>query len=155
MDTKKDLIKTTIRQLLRITSKYSRIEKLPIHVNGDVEITTREVHTIQAIGEKNHMSVTDVASHFGVTKSAASQIVGRLTKKGFLKKAQSPHSNKELQLSLTELGWLAFRAHERFHGEDMNTLINRLDAYPMQQIAILSVLLDAIGAIMDERLDEE
>jgi hypothetical protein len=37
----------------------------------------------------------------------------------------------------------------------MKTLINRLDAYPMQQIATLSVLLDAIGAIMDERLGKE
>jgi DNA-binding MarR family transcriptional regulator len=155
MDTKEDLIKTAIRQLLRIASKYARIEKLPIPVDDGVEITTREAHTIQAIGERKQMSVTDVATHFGVTKSAASQIIARLEKKGFLEKKQVPHNNKELHLSLTELGWRAFRAHEHFHGKDMADLISHLEVYPLQQIATLSVLLEAIGTIMDDRLGDQ
>ena len=155
MDTKKDLIKSTIRQLLRISTKYSRIESMPIHVNDNIEISTREAHVIQAIGERKQISVTDLASHFGVTKSASSQIVAKLAGKGFLEKAQSPHSNKELELTLTDLGWQAFRAHERFHGKDMEALIKHLDAYPMQQIATLSVLLDAIDGKMNERLGEK
>ena len=152
MDTKKDLIRTAIRQLLRIANKYGRIERLPIQVEDGVVITTREVHTIQAIGERDEMSVTDVAAHFGVTKSAASQIISRLEKKGFLEKMQLPHNNKELRLSLTDLGWRAFEAHERFHGKDFAKLVSHLEAYPMQQIATLSVLLEAIGTIMDDRL---
>ncbi len=155
MDTKKDLIKSTIRQLLKISTKYSRIESMPIQVNDGMAITTREAHVIQAIGEKKQMSVTDLAGHFGVTKSASSQIVTKLADKGYLQKSQAPHSNKELVLSLTELGWQAFRAHERFHGKDMEALIKHLDAYPMQQIATLSVLLEAIHATMNERLGEK
>jgi len=155
MGTKENQIRAAIRQLLRIANKYSRIEKLPIRVDENLEITTREVHTIQVIGEREQMSVTDVAAHFGVTKSAASQMVARLEKKGFLNKAQAPHSNKELHLSLTNLGWRAFHAHERVHGEDMADLIGRLEAYPLRQIAILSVLLEAISTVMDERLGEE
>lgn len=155
MNTKKDLIKSTIRQLLKISTKYSRIESMPIQVNHDMEITTREAHVIQAIGERKQMSVTDLACHFGVTKSASSQIVAKLAGKGFLEKAQAPHSNKELELSLTDLGWQAFHAHERFHGRDMEALIKHLDAYPMQQIATLSVLLDAIDGKMNERLGEK
>lgn len=154
MDTKEDLIKAAIRQLLRIANKYARVEKLPIHVDDGVEITTREVHTIQAIGERKQVSVTDVATHFGVTKSAASQIIGRLEKRSFVKKQQLPDNNKELDLTLTDLGWKAFQAHERFHGKDMASLINLLEAYPLQQIATLSVLLEAIGLVMDERLGE-
>lgn len=155
MDTKEDLIKAAIHQLLRIANKYARIEKLPIHVDEDLDITTREVHTIQAVGERKQMSVTDVATHFGVTKSAASQLVARLERKGLLAKTQAHHNNKELHLSLTESGWKAFLAHERFHGKDLAVLIGRLRAYPLQQIATLSVLLEAIGAVMDERLGEE
>ncbi len=154
VETNEDFIKATIRQLLRFANKYSRIEKLPIPVDDDLEITTKEAHTIQAIGERKQMSVTDVANHFGVTKSAASQMVTRLENKGFLSKTQAPHSNKELDLSLTDLGWRAFRAHERCHGEDMAGLVKRLEAYPLQQVAILSVLLEAIDAVMDERLGE-
>ncbi|QHI70857.1 MarR family transcriptional regulator [Tichowtungia aerotolerans] len=154
MDSKEELAKTAIRQLLRIANRYARIEKMPISIGDGMEITTREVHTIQAVGEREQMCVTDVAAHFGVTKSAASQLIAKLEKKGFVEKMPLPGNNKELQLSLTEMGWQAFRAHETFHGKDLKRLIDLLGAYPLQQIATLSVMLEAIGSIMDERLGE-
>lgn len=155
METKEELIKATIRQLLRIAGKYSRIEQLPIPVDEGLEITTAEAHTIQAIGEVEQMRVLDLATRFGITKSAASQMVGKLIMKGFLDKKQSPYSNKEFQLFLTELGWRAFHAHERFHGKDMAELLNRLSAFSLSQIATISVLLEAIGGVMTERLSEQ
>lgn len=155
MEAKEDLIKSVIRELLRVSKKYQRIEKLPIRVSEGVEITTQEAHTIQAVGEQEKMSVTDVALHFGVTKSAASQIVTKLAKKGFLRKGQAPDNNKELQLTLTELGWQAFHAHEQFHGEDLAYLMERLSVFPLQQIAILSVMLEVISSLMGARLGTE
>ena len=152
MEAKEELIVSAIRELLRISKKYQRIEKMPIRVSEGVEITTQEAHTIRAIGEQVNLSVTDVALHFGVTKSAASQIVARLAKKGFLLKGQALDNNKELQLSLTELGWQAFHAHEQFHGEDLDYLIERLSVFPLQQIAVLSVMLEAISSVMAARL---
>ena len=154
METKEELAKSTIRQILRIAKKYSLIEELPISVDENVEVSTAEAHTIQAVGEGEQMRVMDVATYLGVTKSAASQMVAKLIKKGFLDKKQSPHNNKEFQLSLTELGWLAFHAHERFHGKDMADLVNRLSAFSLSQIATISVLLEAIGSVMDQRLSK-
>ncbi|QTA89119.1 MarR family winged helix-turn-helix transcriptional regulator [Desulfonema magnum] len=155
METKEDLIKVIIRQLLRVLNKYSRVEELPIRVDEDVEITTREIHTIQAIGENEHINITGVAAHFGVTKSAASQIVRKLADKGFVKKEYAAYSNKELQLSLTKLGWLAFHAHDRFHGKDMGRIIERLSVFSLSQIATISVLLDVIENVMNERLSQK
>ena len=155
METKEELIKSTIRQLLRIAKKYSSIEGLPVPVDGDIEITTAEAHTIQAVGEGEQVRVLDIATQFGISKSAASQMVAKLIKKGFLDKRQSPHNSKEFPLSLTELGWQAFHAHERFHGKDLSELLNRLSAFSLSQIATISVLLEAIGDIMDERLSEK
>lgn len=155
METKEELIKSTIRQLLRVARKYARIEELPIPVDEDLEITTAEAHTIQAIGEGEQMRVLDIAMNFGISKSAASQMVAKLTRKGFVEKRQSPYNSKEFPLSLTELGWRAFRAHERFHGKDLADLLNRLNAFSLSQIATISVLLEAIGNVMDERLSEK
>lgn len=153
METKEELIRSVVLELLRVANKYSQIEMLPIDVEGGLEITTREVHTIQAIGEREAMSVTDVATHFGVTTSAASQVVTKLAKKGFLEKRQAPRSNKEVHLFLTRAGWRAFRAHECFHGEDMRRLAAHLSVYPLQQIATLWVLLEVFETVMDERLE--
>jgi DNA-binding MarR family transcriptional regulator len=134
---------------------YSRIEEMPIPVDEGMEVTTREAHTIQAVGEHERMSVTQLAAHFGVTKSGASQMVSKLVKRGFLVKKQSAHSNKEYELTLTPLGWKAFNAHEHFHGKDMADLVERLSPFSLSQIATLSVLLEALGNVMDQRLSEE
>jgi DNA-binding MarR family transcriptional regulator len=155
METKDELIKGTIRQLLRVSKKYARIEGLPIPVRGDVSITTAEAHTIQIVGEGEQVRVLDLATQFGISKSAASQMVARLIKKGFVEKQQSIHNSKEFPLSLTELGWEAFRAHEQFHGKDFAALVNRLSAFSLPQIATLSVMLETIGSVMDERLSEK
>lgn len=154
MENKTDLIKITIRELLRVSTLYQRIEEMPIPLDSQTEVSTREAHTIQAIGENRKMSVTQVADHFGITKSGASQMVKKLTQKGFLLKRQATHSNKEFELSLTPLGWKAFEAHERHHGEDYNKLINVLEPFSISQIATLSVLLESLGAIMENRISK-
>jgi DNA-binding MarR family transcriptional regulator len=153
METKEDLIVSMTHKLMRVFNKRSRIEELRIRFGEGVELTPKEIHTVQAIGENKQINVTNLADHFGVTKSAASQIVAKLAEKGFVQKRHPAHSNKELELSLTELGWRAFQAHERFHGKHFAELVNRLSAFSLAQIATTSVVLDVIENIMEERLD--
>ncbi|MBB4267008.1 MarR family winged helix-turn-helix transcriptional regulator [Roseospira visakhapatnamensis] len=153
-DSKDDLVKTTVRQLMRVAHRVARVEDLPIRVHDDLEITTKEAHTIEAVGERPGLSVTDVATTFGITKSAASQMVTKLVAKGFLTKVRAPHSNKEWELGLTPLGWTAFRAHESAHGRDFARLVDHLNSFSLSQIATLTVLLEAIGGIMEDRLGE-
>lgn len=153
-DSKEDLVKSTVWQLVRVANRFARVEELPIRIDEDLAITTKEAHTIEAIGDRPGLSVTDVATTFGITKSAASQMVTKLAAKGFLTKVRAPHSNKEWQLGLTPLGWRAFHAHEQAHGQDFARLVDHLSGFSLSQIATLTVLLEAVGGIMDERLGE-
>ena len=154
METKEDLIKALAVHLMRICNVHSRIEGHLIRFDEGVEMTPREIHTIQAIGKHKQMSVTDVAVYFRVTKAAASQMVARLAEKGFVTKEYGPESHKELRLSLTELGWRAFHTHERFHGEHITDLVNRLGAFTLPQVATTSALLEVIESVLEDRLAE-
>jgi DNA-binding MarR family transcriptional regulator len=154
METKEDLINAVALQLMRIFNMHSRIEEHLIRFDEGLEMTPKEIHTIQAIGEHKQMNVTDVATYFRVTKAAASQMVARLADKGFVRKEYVPHSRKELQLSLTKSGWRAFHAHERFHGKHMADLTGRLGAFTLSHIATTSALLDVIESVLEERLGE-
>ena len=154
MDNKEDLITATIRDLIRIARLFRRVEEMSIPVTNDFSVTTREAHTVQAIGDQEPLSITQLATHFGITKSAASQMVSKLVKRGFVVKQQASHSNKEYELFLTFLGREVFDAHERFHGKEMDRLVSRLSAFSLSQIATLSVLLEALGSAMNNRLDE-
>lgn len=152
METKEDLILAITRQLMRILNKHSQIEGHTIRFAEGVEMSPKEIHTIQAIGEHEQINITGAAAHFGITKSAASQMVTRLVEKGFVEKGRAAHSGKELQLTLTESGWRAFHAHERLHAAHIADVVNRLSAFTLSQVATTSALLEVIESVMDDRL---
>lgn len=120
----------------------------------DVELTPREIHVLQMIGEHHNMSVTELAAVASVTKSAASQMAAKLEKRGFLLKSFSGDNNKELRLSLTPLGTKAFHAHRRIHGRHMAEVIRRLGSFSLPQIAATSCMLEVIEAVVSERLEQ-
>ena len=155
METKEDLIGAMSRTLMRIINKHSCLEARPIRFGDDLEVTHREIHAIQAIGEHARINITDLGRHFGVTKSAASQMVAKLAEKGLVEKEPAAHSNKEYQLSLTESGRRAFGVHEEYHGRHMAELAERLEAFSLLQIATASVLLEVIESVVDEHLGGE
>ena len=136
METKEDLIKSVSRQLMRIINKQWRIEEIPVRLEEGILVTPTESHTIQAIGESESINVTELGVRFGVTKSAASQTVAKLSKKGFVKKTVSEHSGKELQLQLTELGRRAFQAHEKCHGRHLSNSVSRLESFSLSRCSL-------------------
>lgn len=117
------------------------------------EATHNEIHFLQAVGDNESINVTELGKLFGITKSAASQKVTKLVKKGLVKKDWSLHSGKELQLSLTETGWRAYQVHEQYHSKNVAEMTKRLGAFSLEQIATVSVVLDVIENIIEERLD--
>ena len=154
MENKADMIESISRQLMRIINKQGRIEKIPVHLPEGFELTPTEGHSILAIGEYESINVTDLGAHFGVTKSAASQIVSKLSKKGYVKKTLSEHNGKELRLQLTPTGRNAFNSIQKYRGRHFDNIIKRLGSFSLSQVATASVLLDVIEDAMNERLNQ-
>ena len=152
MDDKNEAIDNMLKSLQRILNKQMRIEDLHVHFGEGVEATPKEIHTIEAIGKYENLNVKEVAEHFGVTKSAASQIISKLENKGFVNKEFAENSNREYELSLTDSGWKAFHAHEKTHGKHLADLAGKLDSFTISQITIATVLLDVVEDVMEQRL---
>ena len=155
METKNEFIEALTWKIHRILNKFIRLEATAIRFDQNREVTHKEIHFLQAIGSNERMNVTDLGAHFGITKSAASQMVTKLKGKGLVEKDISAHSAKEVQLSLTELGWRAYQMHEQYHGRNVAEIAARLGSFSLDQIATASVLLDVIEGVMDERLEKE
>ena len=154
MDTKPEFIEALTWKIHRILNKFIRIEESIIRFDGGMEVTHNDIHVIQTIGDSKGMNVTELGEYFGITKSAASQKTTKLARKGLLEKRKSAHNDKELQLGLTELGWRAYQIHEQYHGRNVSEIIDRLGAFPLDQIAVTSVLMDIIEGVLDERLKQ-
>lgn len=141
-------------RLMRIINKHLRIEEQPIPISDEVKLTAGEIHCLQAIGINEGSNLKSISKVLGVTKSAISQMVGKLEKRGFVRKDRSPDNNKELLAFLTDSGWDAFRIHQEFHERHMHNLLERLDEFSDPQLATTSAILAVIEIVVDERMGE-
>jgi DNA-binding MarR family transcriptional regulator len=62
-------------------------------------------------------TVTDLATHLGVTKQAASQLVDELVRKGYVERRPHPGDARARLVVLTERGWACTRAAEEAAAE--------------------------------------
>jgi DNA-binding MarR family transcriptional regulator len=115
-----------------------------------VAMYRREIHTIQAIGKNPDMNITTLAEYMGVTKGAVSQTIKKLGNKGLVRKTHAPGNAKEVVLELTDLGWIGFRNHEKFHMETLKIAREKFgDQFENKIEAIENVMTD-LSAVLDE-----
>ncbi|MEU3946863.1 MarR family winged helix-turn-helix transcriptional regulator [Streptomyces sp. NPDC029526] len=62
-------------------------------------------------------TVTDLAVHLGVTKQAASQLVGELVRSGYAERRPHPADARARLVVLTDAGWACARAAEEAAAE--------------------------------------
>jgi len=153
MDDKKQLIDTMLKCTRRIIDKHARIDDLPLHFEDGMDLSPREVRTVEFIGVTGGTNVTAVAEHFHFTKSAASQLVARLVDRGFVRKQASARSNKEVLLTLTPSGVRAHQAFESLMAEHLKRLHERMEAFSVHQVSAASVLLEVMEGVIDETLE--
>lgn len=139
-------------RLRRIVDKHTRMDDHPFRLDDSVKLSPREVRAIDFLGQGGPINVTGVARHFGFTKSAASQLINRLAKRGMVSKELSEHSDKEYQLTLTPQGRKAHEAIEVMDRERLETFLDVISRFSGREIAATAAVLEQIEAMVDERL---
>jgi len=78
---------TVISSLMeQIIYKYMQTETIQRNYGTNILITQVEIHTIEAIGNHDGISITELAENRHKTKGAVSQLIYKLVKKGLVKK---------------------------------------------------------------------
>lgn len=117
MTTERDKFDQLLELLEQVKAKLELVHTPIRDYNTGFPLYKVEIHTIQIIGSKPGISSTDLAARMGVTKSAVSQTVNKLLKKGLIRKTHSASDARESALELSALGWKGFHAHELFHNQ--------------------------------------
>lgn len=149
-----DSIMALTSRLLRIIHKHSRIEETPIRTGRSAGLTAKELLSLSAIGQQEGLNIKSVGDRLGVSKSAASQMVGRLERKGLARKEKAPANDKDVLTYLTETGWEAFAAHKAFHERHLKTLVEQLKEFPDTQLTVAAAILAVVESVMDDRIRE-
>ena len=144
----------TYEQLMDILDKVlTKVELLhtPSHDFGTgVPIYRKEIHTLQAIGQHPKINITALAEHMGVTKGAVSQTVAKLIKKKMVRKTYAKENKKEVIPELTNLGWIGFYNHEKFHMDIFDIAREYYGEQLKTKIEIFKTVMNDFNAILDE-----
>jgi DNA-binding MarR family transcriptional regulator len=117
MDEKERKFKEIMRQFMKAMHQFSKMEETPMDFGSGDILFRSEIHTIEAIGHKEGLNVTELAAVLEITKGTVSQLVSKLARKGLVLKKKGDRNDKEITLELTPRGRKAFDGHQRFHRE--------------------------------------
>jgi len=101
------------KPLFRLINKIIFLEKRNIFEYKGVKLFPSEIHILLYIGNGKSTNATNMSNKLGISKSAVSQTISRLEKKGVIVKDKDPYNKNELVISFTSFGQKAFGCYKK------------------------------------------
>lgn len=139
--------------LPKMLDKYARISRMPFDFGLDQPLYPTEVHVVSEVVARGPASVTDLGRRFGVTRGAASQMVGKLVQKGLLSKRQDPEKGSRWLVEATEQGRNVHDHHMAFHREHDKEFMEYLGRLSEAEFATVASLFKRMERWLDSYFD--
>ena len=145
-----DIYGDILQKLEKVIARVESMHTPSLSFGTGVLMHTREIHTVQAIGHHAGINVTKLAEHTGVTKGAVSQTLKKLIRKGLVRKTHAPGNDKEVVLELTDLGWVGFHNHEKFHMDTLDLAREYYGGELRSKLERINLAVDDIYRMLNE-----
>ena len=122
-----DINRTLNDLLVGLFRSITTIEEQSICTGEYRNMTTNDMHVIEAIGTGTPRNMTAVARALGVTTGTLTISVNSLVKKGYVERVRSEEDRRVVLVSLTAKGERAFEHHEKFHREMIRHVVEMLN----------------------------
>lgn len=121
-----DIISTLNEMLVKLFRNITVIEERDICTGEYKDVTTNDMHVIEAIGMGEAKNMTSVARSLDVTTGTLTIAVNNLVKKGYVDRARSEEDRRVVLISLSEKGKRAYLHHRDFHDRMINAVVEEL-----------------------------
>ncbi len=142
------------QMLMRISNKINHVERTLCDFGVPEPLYVSEMHTLQAIGRTPDNNVGIIADLTGVTPSAASQVITKLTKRGLVQKVRGARNDKEILLKLTPLGLIAYHNHEKIHAEKCEGIFRAIGPLSEEERSTLERAFSSIELYYNKSIEE-
>lgn len=119
---------TVINELLvQLFNDVLQIEESSLR-NGEIsDVSITEIHTIEAIGMYTEKTMSEVAQSLKITVGTLTTAINKLIRKGYVERKRIEEDRRVVLIKLTKKGKLAYRLHDKFHKDMVNTAIEGLE----------------------------
>ncbi|GGE25948.1 fatty acid biosynthesis transcriptional regulator FabT [Streptococcus himalayensis] len=108
------------------------IEEASLRGSRFKDISIKEMHTIDVIGNNPNGTPSQVAKELMVTLGTVTTSLNNLERKGYIERIRSEKDRRVVHLHLTKKGRLVYRLHRRFHKAMVERIIEGMDEAEMQ-----------------------
>lgn len=119
---------TTIINLLLVElfNDVLKIEEQSLKDGPISDLSITEIHTLEAIGMYDEKTMSEVAQNLKITVGTLTTAINKLIKKGYVERKRIEEDRRVVLIKLTKKGKLAYRLHDKFHKDMVNTAIEGL-----------------------------
>ncbi len=103
------------------------IEESSLRGSRFSDVSIKEMHTIDAIGDTKDATPTDISRILMVTLGTVTTCLNNLERKGYIERIRSVKDRRVVHLYLTKKGRLIYRLHQRFHKEMVKEITAGMD----------------------------
>ncbi|MCD7724103.1 MAG: MarR family transcriptional regulator [Clostridiales bacterium] len=121
-----DISSTLNEVLVKLFRNVNTIEEKAIRTEEYQDLTTNDMHVIEAIGLDTARNMTSVAKALEVTTGTLTIAVNSLVKKGYVDRVRSEEDRRVVLVSLSEKGQRAFLRHQKFHEDMIEAVVGEL-----------------------------
>lgn len=113
--------------LVQLFNDVLQIEEKSLKEGGVIsDLSITEIHTIDAIGMYTERSMSEVAQILKITVGTLTTAINKLIKKEYVERKRIEEDRRVVLVKLTKKGKLAYRIHQKFHHDMVNTAIDGL-----------------------------
>ncbi|MBX7409005.1 MarR family winged helix-turn-helix transcriptional regulator [Clostridium chauvoei] len=112
--------------LVKIFDDILEIEEKTLKHGHLSDLSVTEMHTIEAIGMYSYRTMSEVAQELDITVGTLTTAINKLIKKDYVERKRIEEDRRVVLVGLTKKGKLAFRLHEKFHNEMVQSTIEGL-----------------------------
>lgn len=121
-----DINSTLNDVLVKLFRNVNVIEERAIRTGEYKDVTTNDMHVMEAIGMEGTKNMTSVARFLEITTGTLTISVNSLVKKGYVERARSEEDRRVVLVSLSEKGKRAYLHHQKFHEQMIDCVVEML-----------------------------
>ncbi len=113
--------------LVGIFNNVLIIEEASLKTSRFSDVSIKEMHTIDQIGNTPNATPSDIAKSLMVTLGTVTTSLNKLEQKGYIIRTRSNVDRRVVHLSLSQKGRLLYRLHQKFHMNMVKKITDGLD----------------------------
>lgn len=112
--------------LVKLFREINTLEERAIRTGEYRDVTTNDMHVMEAIGPDEAKNMTRVARELEVTTGTLTISVNSLVKKGYVDRTRSEEDRRVVLISLSGKGKNAYLHHRKFHEAMISAVLKEL-----------------------------